>query len=184
MHRLLSTSLVSLTTTDIHDHFANLLAAAIKGGVGVHMEELMEHSIESLEFLFVVLYACEVVYTVLIYALKVSILVSYKRVFGTQEMRWVNWAITGMLGLSTIWFLTTLFMFMFQCQPIAAAWAPLKYHGVSKCLNFIGFIWGMSISNFILDWMILCLPIWPVLRLQMSRLQKCLVIGSFLLGSL
>ncbi|KAF2653980.1 hypothetical protein K491DRAFT_660881 [Lophiostoma macrostomum CBS 122681] len=157
-------------------------AAAIKGGVGVHIEELMEHSIESLEFLFVILYACEVVYTVLIYVLKASILVSYKRVFGTQEMKWVNWAIMGMLGLCTIWFLTSLFMFVFQCRPISAAWKPLEVHG--DCLNFIGFIWGMSISNFILDWMILCLPIIPVLKLQMSGLQKGLVIGSFLLGSL
>ena len=144
------------------------------------MVELMETSLDSLELLFVILYACEVVYSVLMYTLKASILISYHRVFGKAS--WVSWAIKVMFGLSTVWFITTLFMFLFQCRPIEAAWKPLQVHG--KCINLIDFIWGMSATNFILDWMILFLPILPVVKLQMSPLQKALVIGSFLLGSM
>lgn len=159
---------------------ANQPTAAVKGGVGVPMKELEGTSIDSLKLLFVILYACEVIYCVLMYTLKASILISYHRIF--SKVGWVNWTIKTMFGLSTVWFVTATFMFIFQCQPMEAAWKPLEVQG--ECMNLINFIWGMSITNFILDWMILFLPIIPVLRLQMSRLQKALAIGSLLLGSM
>lgn len=143
------------------------------------MKELLETSTKSLELLFVVLYACEIVYCLLMYTLKASILISYDRVFG--QMNWVAWAIKGMFGLSTVWFITSFFVFVFQCRPIEAAWKPLEVHG--KCIDLISFIWGMSVTNFVIDWMILFLPVLPVLKLQMSLVQKALVIGSFFLGS-
>jgi hypothetical protein len=180
MRKMLSTLSVKLADPTFMRTYANQLAAALKGGVGVPMKELEKSSIDSLKLLFVILYACEIIYCVLMYTLKMSILISYNRVFGVAG--WVGWAIKGMFGLCTVWFITALFMFCFQCRPIEAAWKPLEVQG--ECINLIGFIWGMSITNFVLDWMILFLPILPVLRLQMSALQKALVIGSFLLGSM
>jgi hypothetical protein len=109
---------ITSSTSAMRAH-ANQLVAAIKGGVGVPMEELMETSIESLELLFVILYACEVIYCVIMYTLKTSILVSYNRVFGVAG--WVSWVIKGMFGLCTVWSFTALFMFCFQCRPIEAA---------------------------------------------------------------
>lgn len=124
-------------------------------------------------------FAPEIGYTFLVVTLKISILISYYRIFGT--LRWFRWACYTVATFEAIWFVGVFFSILFQCIPVQKAWNPtLPGH----CINFLAFLWANSISNAVLDFVVLLLPIIPVLNLQMSIEQKVLVLLSFSLGSM
>ena len=120
----------------------------------------------------------ELGYTILIATIKLSILISFKHIF--QPLRWFRiWCyILGILVVG--WFLSVFFSVLFQCTPVSKAWQPMK---PGHCIDMISFLWGNSISNTLLDYLTLLSPIVPVWKLQMSPVQKALVLGSFLLGT-
>lgn len=121
----------------------------------------------------------ELAYTIHITAIKISILISYNNIFG--RLRWFRYAVYGTGTLEAVWFIGVFFSVMFQCTPIKKSWQPLQ---PGHCIDFIAFLWGNSISNAVLDYIILLLPVTPVLRLQMKTEQKVLLLMTFSLGSL
>ena len=121
----------------------------------------------------------ELGYTVLVATVKMSILLSYKRLFGHHKPTRIH--IYIMMGLVASWGIAIFFTCVFQCWPVDKAWKPLK---PGSCIDLLPFLWGNSVSNFIIDWLILLVPARPVWKLHMDRTQKLLVGGSFALGSL
>ena len=121
----------------------------------------------------------ELGYTIIIAIIKISILISYKWIFG--RLIWFRYATFTIAALTSIWFFGVFFSVMFQCTPVDKAWQPTK---PGHCIDFTAFLWGNSISNTVLDYLILLLPVVPVWNLQMSTVQKVLVLFSFSLGSL
>lgn len=124
-------------------------------------------------------YWLEPVYTLTIVFIKTSILLSYNRIFG--HMKTIRNVIYVLLGLVWAWGLAMLFVCLFQCSPIDKVWHPEK---PGHCVDFMKYEWGKSISNLCMDWMILIVPIRPVLKLQMQLSQKALVFAAFMCGSL
>ena len=120
----------------------------------------------------------EIGYPIVIASIKISILISYLRVFG--RLKWFRNTVYGLMTLTTMWFIMHFFVIIFQCTPVDKAWRPSK---PGHCIDFIPFFYGNSIPNMILDYLILLLPVIPVLKLQMLPLQKALVLGAFALGS-
>lgn len=152
------------------------ILGAIKGGEGAPMSSL---SPDQVEWFLKMAFAPEIGYTFLVVTLKISILISYYRIFGT--LRWFRWACYTVATFEAIWFVGVFFSILFQCIPVQKAWNPtLPGH----CINFLAFLWANSISNAVLDFVVLLLPIIPVLNLQMSIEQKVLVLLSFSLGSM
>ena len=110
-------------------------------------------------------------------AAKASILFLYMRIFNrersfrlcSQIMLWfvATWVI--------MFFLTTLL----QCIPITALVEP--FYG-NTCLNTIPFYYAGSISDIVIDFMILAMPIPMVWKLQLRIKQKIGVLAMFLLG--
>ena len=125
------------------------------------------------------IYWPELAYTISIFAIKTSILLSYNRIFGRSTwFRYTNYTLGGLvLG----WFIGVFFSVLFQCAPIDKAWKPMK---PGHCIALIPFLWGNSISNAILDYLILSMPVGPMWSLQMETTQKLLVLWPFSLGSL
>ena len=121
----------------------------------------------------------ELAYTIAIAMIKFSVLFSYNWIFG--RLKWFRYATSIVGALTLIWFIGVFFSVLFQCVPIDKAWQPTK---PGRCIDFIPFLWGNSISNTVLDYLILLLPVIPVWNLQMETVQKVLVLGSFSLGSL
>ena len=121
----------------------------------------------------------ELGYTICIATIKISVLISYNIIFG--RLKWFRYIVFTLATLTIIWFLGVFFSVLFQCTPVDKAWQPTK---LGHCIAFKPFLWGNSISNTILDWLILLLPVAPVLKLQMGTVQKTLVLASFSLGSL
>lgn len=121
----------------------------------------------------------ELGYTITIAMIKISVLLSYNWIFG--RLMWFRYAASTVGALTLIWFFGVFFSVLFQCTPVDKAWQPTK---PGHCIDFIPFLWGNSISNTILDYIILLLPVVPVWNLQMGTVQKVLVLLSFSLGSL
>ncbi|KAH8672145.1 hypothetical protein BGZ60DRAFT_527571 [Tricladium varicosporioides] len=159
----------------IYAQDAGAFLLAIKGGEGKPFATL---TADEMTWLFKMFFWPELGYTILIATIKMSILISYYKIF--FRVRWFRTATYILGGLVMIWFFGVFFSVIFQCTPIDKAWKPLK---PGHCINLIAFLWGNSVSNNILDWLILFLPVIPVWKLQMDPVQKALVIVSFLLGS-
>ena len=120
----------------------------------------------------------ELGYPIVIATIKISILISYMRIFGRLE--WFRRVVFAIGTLTIIWFLGHFFSVIFQCTPVDKVWYPSK---PGTCIDLVAFLWGNSISNTILEYIILLLPVVPVWKLQMAPVQKMLVLSSFALGS-
>ena len=120
----------------------------------------------------------ELGYPIVVATIKISILVSYKRIF--DSLRWFRYIIITIGTLTIMWFLGHFFSVIFQCTPVDKTWYPSR---PGTCINLVAFLWGNSISNTVLDYIILFLPVVPVWKLQMAPIQKMLVLSSFALGS-
>ncbi|PSN67692.1 hypothetical protein BS50DRAFT_675746 [Corynespora cassiicola Philippines] len=151
---------------------------AFVGGQGWGVQDLALHP-EKKTPLPIIRYWMILCYTVLVVMIKTSILLSYLRIFG--HIRRTQIHIYILLALSWGWGIGVFFASVFQCTPVEKAW---KQTMPGHCIKFIPYLWGNSISNFIIDWLILAVPIAPVLKLQLPRTQKILVILAFLCGAL
>ncbi|KAK2589865.1 hypothetical protein QQS21_012456 [Conoideocrella luteorostrata] len=146
-------------------------------GSGWEMADLITRP-DKVEWILKFIYFPELSYTIVATLIKISILYSYKRIFGRNK--WTKIHIYVLLGLSWAWGVAMFFTIIFQCTPVEKAWKPqLEGH----CIPVVPFLWGNSISNFIIDRMILFVPVVPVLKLQLPNGQKILVVLSFLIGS-
>ncbi|KAI3324238.1 hypothetical protein HD806DRAFT_543637 [Xylariaceae sp. AK1471] len=147
-----------------------------KGGMGKPMATLTP---DEITWFFKMMYWPELGYTILVTAIKISILLSYKRIFG--RLKFVSVHIYVLMALTFSWGIGVFFAVLFQCYPIEKVWNHSK---PGTCIDTISFLWGNSISNTILDWLILAIPAVPIWKLQMGRAQKTLVACSFAFGSL
>ncbi|KAL8782767.1 MAG: hypothetical protein Q9195_009572 [Heterodermia aff. obscurata] len=111
-------------------------------------------------------------------AIKLSILLFYRRVFSTPQFRKPLYAV-GVLVIA--WLFANNFGAAFQCIPPDKYWNQEK---AGHCYNLLKFVQAMQISNILLDAIILALPVSAVLRLQMSFLRKLGVLAIFLSGGL
>ncbi|KAI1384396.1 uncharacterized protein F4822DRAFT_415016 [Hypoxylon trugodes] len=147
-------------------------------GEGWETEDLVQRP-ERVTWILKLIYFPELSYTVVVVLIKTSILYSYNRIFG--RVKTTRYHIYALLGLTWVWGIVFFFIIIFQCTPVDKAWIPAK---PGHCFATVPFLWGNSISNFVIDWLILAVPVLPVLRLQLSLTQKSLVGLSFLFGSL
>lgn len=118
-------------------------------------------------------------YTLVVVFIKTSILYSYKNIFGHVKM--TRYHIYILLGLTWAWGIGSFLPALFQCSPIDKAWLPMK---PGHCIGIMPYLWATSISNFVIDWLILAVPISPVLKLHLPPTQKLLVGLSFMCGSM
>lgn len=110
---------------------------------------------------------------------KISLLLLYYRIFGV--VKYYRWALWGSGFLVTSYSIIFSFGTIFGCWPVAKFWIP-ELRG--SCINKMEFARWNSVSNMILDVLVLCLPCPMVWRMQTTRRQKIILTGIFLLGSL
>ncbi|KAF2707107.1 hypothetical protein K504DRAFT_50295 [Pleomassaria siparia CBS 279.74] len=113
--------------------------------------------------------------------IKIAILISYKRIFG--HIRWTRHAIYVMGMMSILWLIGAFLSFVPQCTPIIKALEPWR---PGHCRKMQKWLWATSISNMIMDWLILLLPIVPLvgIRSQLETTGRVLAVASFAFGSL
>ena len=112
---------------------------------------------------------------------KCSILFLYKRIFRGPVFTAVVWT---SLGIAVTWGLSYFFTLLFLCTPIPT----YLRHGPSapgvSCSNELQVYYSLSISDFLIDVIILVIPIPFVWRLKMPPRHKVAVTVIFLLGCL
>ena len=109
---------------------------------------------------------------------KLAILCLYWRLFKLSCLRW---PILILIGTVVIWIMIRTFMLTFRCIPVQSLW---DYKITDKVCNIDSdkFFLATITTHFLLDIIILTLPVIEVSRLHMRMGQKIAVAGLFLVG--
>lgn len=108
---------------------------------------------------------------------KASILVFFRSIFSIRKFKiWAD-IVLVMVGAWTISFF---FSNLFTCYPITAL--VEEFYG-NKCIDALPMWLASCITDFIIDFIILALPIPMVLKLQVHWHQKLAIQLIFLLGT-
>jgi hypothetical protein len=106
-----------------------------------------------------------------------SILAMYMRIFPTRFMKVGVYIISAFV---VAWYITAIFVTIFQCVPVQKAYTPSIQRG--HCVSNIKWFLGSSIPNIIQDIMILFLPVHEIWKLHLPKPQKIGISAVFLLG--
>ena len=120
----------------------------------------------------------EILYTLSLVAIKISILQLYRSIFPGRGFT----ITTSVVGAGVIaWGIAVILVSIFQCNPVRGEWDLTV---PATCISLEHFYIGNAVPNIAMDAIILALPIPNVWALQMSLRQKYVVSGLFLLGGL
>ena len=129
-------------------------------------------------------FAFEITYIFCHLAIKTSVLFLYRRLFSTNQNRRLN-VVLNVTGLYVFaWTINTLFVVLFQCKPIHYSWDLPRGFTQGQCIDLTGGYVGTGITNTVSDLALIILPMPIVWGLQISKRQKLIICGIFLLGGL
>ncbi|KAI1107301.1 hypothetical protein F4804DRAFT_297454 [Jackrogersella minutella] len=112
---------------------------------------------------------------------KLSALFFYRRIFCASGKRTTFGVVTWItIVIVILWLLVFQFLTGFQCGTHFSALWDGSY--VQYCTISFPFLYGLAISDFLLDIWILLLPIPGILRLHTTLQRKLSIIGMFLLA--
>lgn len=121
-----------------------------------------------------------VTYALTVTSVKLSLLLLYRRIFSTPAFK----AWTSVIGaICVAWFIAATLVDIFQCRPINAAFQA-ELLSTGHCIDLQSFYLGIISANFVIDIVILAMPLAMVWRLLISQRQRLQVSAIFLLGSL
>lgn len=129
---------------------------------------------------YLVLWVSELLYAWSIFFAKLAVLYFYRRVFRYSSIRI---PIIILMVSCGIWVVIRTFFTIFHCVPVRAYWDQSIKN--AKCLvNVSAFYLGTDITHCVMDFLILALPIYEVIRMKLPFGQKIAVVGLFATGSL
>ena len=141
-------------------------------GLGQHITSL--HPSDAVEQLKA-LYACYIIYDISITLPKISALLFYARVFGTQQ-KLFRYALYVTHGLAVAWLITVSLIGVFLCDPVKKQWEPTtKGHCHPNTLLWL----TSAIPSVVIDLILLLLPLPMLWRLQMKTSRRLLVMTVF-----
>lgn len=112
---------------------------------------------------------------------KLSVLFFYRRIFCIRGLReWFRNVSTVTIAIVVLWLVVFQFLTGFQCGThFSALWdgTYLQY-----CVLSFPFLYGLAVSDVILDVWILALPIPRIIQLHATRSKKLSIVGIFLLA--
>ena len=122
--------------------------------------------------------AAQVIYAIGVVPIKLSLIFLYRRIFPNRPLHIALWCIGGVVACMGI---AAIFLAVFKCVPVQGGW---DFTIRSRCINFYAWIIIHGVQNVITDFMLLCLPMPLVWRLNMATTRKIQVSGIFALGAL
>lgn len=112
---------------------------------------------------------------------KLSILLQLMHVFAPARDRATYYVCQGMIWFNILFYLTTMFIVIFQCNPRAKFWNPtLPGH----CLNIVTINIVTAAINVLSDVVLLLLPVTCIWQLQMKNRTKIALSAVFATGTL
>lgn len=123
-------------------------------------------------------FAGEILYAPIIGVVKISTLLLFGRIFPGQTFKHMLWAVGLFISTYSAVMVTTM---IFQCRPLNRVWDPTIK---ADCID-ISKVWIVMASlNVLTDFLLFCLPLPQLWKLQMRRETKLQLIGIFSIGSL
>ncbi|KAL5116293.1 hypothetical protein ACEQ8H_005851 [Pleosporales sp. CAS-2024a] len=126
------------------------------------------------------LYILEIVYFLLIAAVKLTLLFFFLRIFPKPIIRRMVWAT---IIFDVLYGTSFAMVGAFQCKPISHYWTQWDGEGTGQCVNVNALAWTNAIISIVLDIWMLILPLYEVFQLQLSWRSKIGVAIMFLVGT-
>ena len=123
-------------------------------------------------------FAGEILYAPTIGVVKISTLLLLARIFPSRKFKRMLWAVGLFISTYTAIMVVTT---TFQCRDIERVWNPVVK---AKCIDTSKLWIVIASMNVLTDFLLLCLPLPQLWRLQMRRGTKLQLIGIFSIGSL
>lgn len=117
-------------------------------------------------------------YVILITLIKMSVLSMYRRLFPTRLVTGGSYVL-GVVVL--LWWLAVTLLIFLQCIPLESLW---NINVVGTCVDRIVIFMVNALPNIITDVLILMLPLYEVIRLQMELPKKIGVGAIFVVAGL
>ncbi|VUC21633.1 unnamed protein product [Clonostachys rosea] len=121
---------------------------------------------------------CSLTYAFSIASSKLAILSLYWRLFKLSSIRI---PIITLYTIAAVWLVIRTFMVIFRCSPVPAYWDD-SIPGGHCNIKDSSFFFGTMLPHFLLDVIILVLPVVEVFRLRLRLAQKIAITALFLVG--
>jgi len=118
-----------------------------------------------------------IVYSMTITTIKSLLL---RRIFDVPTFR--TWSAI-VASLCVIWLCSAISTNLLQCSPFNVAFKQ-ELLDTEKCLLTQYWYWGITITNLVLDVVILISSMWRVIDLRLPFAEKCLLCGTFGFGGM
>lgn len=125
-------------------------------------------------------YIDEVITTLNLGVVKISILLFYRRLFMVKSFKIAS---AIMITIVAGWAASFTMAMIFQCNPPSYFWRLLEEEYPQHCIQVFVMYQGLAVSDLVLDVLVLALPIPVVVSLQLPWKTKIKVIDVFMLGS-
>lgn len=126
-------------------------------------------------------YTYQVLGTIGLWVIKLSVLLFFRRIFQVRIFRLIN---DIFIGLTIAWGISFTFAVAFQCSPPHKFWTVFESEYPLHCVDVKALYLSVAASDLILDVMIFLLPLPHLATLKMPWRRKIAVGGIFLLGSM
>ncbi|KAI1501576.1 hypothetical protein F5X99DRAFT_382350 [Biscogniauxia marginata] len=114
---------------------------------------------------------------------KASFLFFYMRIFVVDKKGLKNILLVGLIAFVSLWAIAFILATLFGCKlDVAAHWGS-THDLETKCVGSMQVVLVLCITDFLVDLVIICIPIPLVWRLNLSMRNKIAICAVFLLGS-
>ncbi|KAK6495044.1 hypothetical protein TWF481_003071 [Arthrobotrys musiformis] len=154
----------------------------LKSGYGKHLwDGPFSTMTERSEKLIKELIVCNILHSFSLSFAKTSIIILYNRIFDAHP--WFRRTMWCILSICWTMFVLTIFISVFQCNPIDGAWSfRIMYLGKSSCVDMQAYLYASTAVNIFTDGVVVALPIVPITRLRLPKRKKVAVCLLFLVG--
>ncbi|KAM7193881.1 hypothetical protein V8F33_007567 [Rhypophila sp. PSN 637] len=150
-----------------------MVASNGKNGAGRH---IMVVPPELIPEYFKTFWISIVLYNFSLWAIKLTFLFQYYRVFSSQRMKTIICFATVFI---IIWSISQILVVIFTCVPVQKFWLPAT---PGACVELVPFWYANAAGNIVTDVLIFCLPLPVIKSLNLRRPQRFWLLGIFGLG--
>ncbi|KIX05878.1 uncharacterized protein Z518_03851 [Rhinocladiella mackenziei CBS 650.93] len=158
--------------------FSVMAIVGIRYGLGKHIWDLPQdvQTIERTKNVIQTLWTCQIMYVTALMLVKISIVVSYIRVFPTTTFRRIMYALAA--AIVSVW-ICSILVTIFQCHPVRGAW---DFTLPRDCLPIVRFYYFTTAFSIFTDFLLCTLPLPVFSRLNLPPRQKYIVSLLFAIG--
>jgi hypothetical protein len=127
------------------------------------------------------LYIGQTIYATEVFVTKICVTLFYLRIFPVPNVQRLLW---GTVGLSVVCLVAFDVLAIAQCQPISFFWQGWDKLHEGHCIGVNPLGWAIAGVSIIMDFWMLGIPLFQLIKLQMKWQRKLAVACMFIVGTL